>query len=177
MKKCIAAKQRTTANPQRELSPPRKRLKIQAANDVQSSSGDPERVPTGCSDPILDESQTLTNPSQLLCPDAFDLSTNHISSDVMPQLAIPTGPLRGSIFGTQNVGFPFMEETQSEARGALFFASRLGSSWQPMRDCYPPEGSWPTISLKSQSTHTVQNEEIMTSDGMLVEDLAAKAYR
>ncbi|KAJ3535561.1 hypothetical protein NM208_g7084 [Fusarium decemcellulare] len=117
-------------------------FKLTSGFVIRLPSGNLVTESNGTNDPMVEAgitvqqvqkiSQQLTNLGELIDAGTVHLPISGIPTDamVMPQGFInPPGPSRGSIFGTQNIGYPFAEESHSEARGALFYASKLGDSW------------------------------------------------
>ncbi|KAK7398314.1 hypothetical protein QQX98_012315 [Neonectria punicea] len=193
MKRSIAEQERATADLQTDLSPPRKRSKTQAHNSaILSTYGDLITESDDANDPMFEAGitvqqvqkipQPLTNPGELVDAGIFRLPTSGIPADAMVMsrgFMSPPGPSRGSIFGTQNIGFPFAEESHSEARGALFYTSRLGGSWSHADTNHYQfsEGSLPTMALEPQSNDFLPAEEMMMGNGRTVHGVAANAYK
>ncbi|RSL52061.1 hypothetical protein CEP51_015119 [Fusarium floridanum] len=172
------------------LSPPRKRSKTQTHNSViRSPSGILVTESDDTNDPMVEAGiivqqsqeipQQLTNPGELIDAGTVHLPISGIPTDAMVMhqgFITPPGPSRGSIFGSQNVGYPFVEESHSEARGALFYASRLSGSWSHT-DYQFPDGSLPTMALEPQGNDILATEEMMTCDGTIVRGVAANVYK
>ena len=102
--------------------------------------------------------QSLANAAH---PDTSSHVANQMAAGTLEQLFMPPGPSRGSIFGRQNIGFAFADESPTEARGSLFFARRLGGSW-PFPDGY---------SRAEQSVGEAQHNRTFGDEGIDGNDL------
>lgn len=146
--------------PKRHRVPQVEGIRTRSTESVAKSGSTKQNIlQTG----TVEDTTAISNPSaNTIIPETWALAANHIPPNAMAHFSLPPGPLRGSIFGLQNVSFPFAAESPLEARGSLFYGSRLGCSWPHIDDDVSVQASVPN----TQCIQGLEGEEFIRGEGL-----------